>query len=835
MAEDTQLEELDLDEPEGDQDEHEQDDDNDASDDQDPLAGKEDLQKALISLYTKCKGEDRYPRTIEVKDVKQAEFYWSGRQYIWWSASDSRWNTSTDAGANGDGEDDDDMPRFEFVTNIYQARGLMVIAAVAGAPPRIKFFPDDPDSIDDIETAEGRTKLTKLIERWNPIQMLLQKEAYEAYVGGFICLYTRYVSSAEKYGIDSVHLLTQGESEVESTIKCPNCGWSGPAEEAEPPVPCPECGNLLTYEDIIDEEPIPTLGEGTEADVPKGRQVISVYGALDCNRPQATNDQSQFHYFSIEEEVHYSTLRASFQDAASKIKPGLNTGPDDVFERNARLSVAQNTRHANQTGASQANLNTFVRCWFRPTAFWMLDEGESDVRDELIELFPRGCRIEFTGTVYCSSEAKSMDDEIVTMHSMPGRGQHRPAIGTALISVQDQVNTLTNIFAETYEYGIPITYRASDTFSAEADADQRAAPGLEVEVALAPGQNIAERITQVRADSVSGDMAAHFQDLMGPQSDQLSGTYPALSGAGADAGAPDTLGQQSMQRDQAMGRMGIFYVPLKQAHADIMTLSCRSFEAHTDGEVKIPVIGDSGDFESDSVDVTALTGESEAYPEGDENFPELWNQQRATMTQLADSSYGPVLMQDPENAELFAKMTGIPGLKIPGLDSRRKQLKEISEMTKPPKPDMMGALMPPPPVAVDPETDDHKVEADTCKWWLNNAKGQKIKRENLAAWELVKQHYAQHMAAIPPPPTPEKPLSETLSVALDKMPPEAQAQYLEKKYGIHLDPSAFVQQVALEHAKKTGTAPQPKPASGMAGQGAPSGAAPNLALGGGGK
>lgn len=832
MALDTHIDDVekvdpDSNDPEG----GDEDIDNSLSGEKDPLDGDEELQQAVIKLYTKCKSEDRSQRLTEIKDVKQAEFYWAGRQYIWWSASDNRWNMPTQATATYDNIVDD-MPRFEFVTNVYQARGLMVIAAVAGAPPRIRFFPEDADEIDDIETAEGRTKLTKLIERWNPVQKLLQEESYHAYTGGFICWYSRYVSNGEKYGVDSVQLLTQGVQDIDSTIKCANCGWSAPAAEAEPPVPCPQCGEQLTEDNISEEEPINVPDEGEDTDIPKGRQIISVYGALNCARPQSAKEQSQFHYFGLEEEIHYSTLRAAFEDISDEIKPGLNQGPDDVYERNARLAVSENTKSVNQVGAAQANLCTFVKAWFRPTAFWMLDDKAQ--RKKLLEKFPRGIRVEFTGTVFCKSAAVSMDDEIVTTHAMPGRGQHRPAIGTSTISVQDRINTFSNIEAETYEYGIPITYRASDTWDSEANEEQRAAPGLEVEVALRSGENISNRIMQLRADSVSPDMAAHNNELMGPTLDMLTGTYPSLTGAGGEGGAPDTYGQEVMQRDQAMGRMGIFYVNLKQAWADVMTISCRCFEQNAQGEVKMPVLGASGDFESESIDVTALQGEAEAYPEGDENFPELWNQQRATMMKIADSPAGQILMQDPENAELFGKLTGIPGLKIPGLDSRRKQLKEIAEMTKMPDEDDMAALTGPiaPMVEVDPETDDNEVEAATCKWWLNSPKGQKLKQTNPMGWEAVKEHKKKHEAAIQPPKAMDP--RESVTAALKDMPPEAQAQWLEKELGIHVTAESFIQQAALEHAKKTGTTPAAKQsAPGTPGQGGtPTGDIPKPAVSG---
>lgn len=771
----------------------------------DPLEGQEDLQKELYSLYLKCVSEDRYPRLVEVKDVKKAEFYWGGRQYVWWSNQDKKWQLPSQAQAvNYDDLNLNDMPRFEFVTNIYQARGLMVIGAVAGAPPRIRFFPADADNPDDLETADGRTKLARLIQRWNPVQKMLQEEVYHAWTGGFIAFWTRYVGDGEKFGTDSLDIITEGAEDTSDTILCPQCRWSAPAEQAEPPVPCPECGTELTADDIIPGEPIPVPEDGGTIDAPKGRQVISVFGALNCKRPQHVQDQSEYHYFAIEREVHYSILRAAFSEKADEIKPGMAFGADDSSERNARLSVAENTKLLTQTGSAQAALCTYAVVWFRPSAFWMVDDKSH--RAKLLELFPRGCRVELSGSTYLKSEDQSMDDCIVTCHAMPGRGQHRPAIGTSMLSIQDRINTFSNIEAETYEYGIPITYRAADTFSSDANEDQRAAPGLEIEIALAPQQQIQNRIMQVRADAASSTMQAHEQALMGPVSDEISGAYPAVSGATGPGLTPETLGQQSMQRDQAMGRMGVFYVNLKQAHADILTLACRNLEQNITGILKSPVLGNTGDFESDTIDVTAMEGEAEAYPEGDENFPELWNQQRATMMQVMQSQYGPILIQEPDNIELFCKLTGIPELKIPGLSARRKALKAINSIIKaltPTEDNPMGGI----PMVEPDDSDFHDIEAVTCKSFLNDSKGQKLKQDNPLAFEAVKKYMAAQLAMIPPPPPPTKPLSETFTANFKDMPPAAQQQILAK-LGINLTPQDFINKVLLDKAAK----PEPKPA-----------------------
>jgi hypothetical protein len=779
-----------------------QDSQDEASQWDDPLADDEDLQKAFLDLYLKCSAEDRYARLIEVKDVKQAENYWAGRQYWYWSDRDETWKPASGVGVSAMGDLDlDEMPRFEFVTNIYQATGLTEIGAVAGAPPRIRFFPDDADNSDDLETAEGRTKLSRLIQRWNPPQMRLQEEMYHAWTGGFICLRTRYVENGEKFGFDERQVLSEEEVPVDSTIHCSSCGWSAPAMEAMPPVPCPGCGKMLTDEDISEEDSVPVPGDGGSEDVPRGRQVIEVYGALNCKRPQHTNAQAQWHYFAIEDEVHYSILKANAptEEIDDKIKPGMNFGPDDAFERNARLAVAENAKTNNATGSKQSSLVTYANVWFRPSAYSMMDKSQ---RARAKEIFPRGAYIEFAGDTFYRSKHESMDDTVVCRHAMPGRGQHRPSVGGSMISVQDRFNTFSNIEAETYEYGIPITYRAADTFASDADDEQRAAPGLEVEVALQPGTDIRQRILQVRADSVSPDMAKHTMDLMGPVTQYLSGAFPALSGAADDA--PETLGQQAMQRDQAMGRMGVFYVNLKQAEADILTLACKDFEQHAQGEVRIPVLADSGDFESESVDVSALDGDAEAYPEGDENFPELWNQQRATLMQIADSAQGVELLADMGNRQLFAKLTGIPDLKVPGMDAWQKQLKEISELTKIPEgDDLLAGLAP----SVEVDSDDfHDVESACCKWWMNNERGQKAKRENPMGWLAVKAHKALHDKAIPKPVPEQKPLSETFSTAFKDLPPAAKIQALAQ-VGINITPDDLLDQAFLEKLSK----PAPKP------------------------
>ena len=784
----------------------------------DPIADNKELQQALYKLLEKCQTEDRYARLMEVKEVKKARMYWRGNQYIWWSEQDQKYNIGTQGQLiDYSNLNIDDMPHFEFVTNIFQSRGLGFTAAVTGAPPKVRFFPKDAEDANDLETARADEKLAELIQRWNPTKKLLVDEAYFLWTDGTYGLHTEYVEDGEKYGFDSNEEIEEGETTTPDEVRCPKCGFSAPAEHFAPPAPCPDCGTELTEEDVAPGTTSAAPVSAGMAETPKGRQVIRVVGALNLKRPQWANGQSEYHYLIEAREVHYTVLRAANEDKAEEIKPGASFGTDDAFERNARLSVAQGTKMLTQTSGAQSVLVTYARCWFRPSVFWGIED--KGIREQLKELFPRGARVEFAGPTYLTSAAESMDDHWRIVHGMPGDGQHRPAAGTAMLPIQDRVNVFSNIQAETYEYGIPITYRDRKTFDETANEDQRAEPGSECPVNIMPGDDIRSKIMQVRADSVSPDMAKHTMDLFGPVADQISGVYPALEGT-PDA-KTDTFGGMAMQRDQAMGRMGIPYGEIKQAHADILMLACRDFRAHTSGKVSMPILGKSGDFEAQTVDVDALEGESECYPEGDETFPESWAQKGQRFMQIMDSPQGQQLMTEPDNADLATELIGLSELVIPGADVRRNTLKIILQLSKLPMPieqapQMMGMF-------IDPVVDagDSPAIATTTKTFLRSDDGRQLKDENPVGYANVRAFLQAHMglAKQQAEAAAKVPVKASATVNYKDLEPVAKAAAIKEILGIDLTPEDFLAQVALAKSAK----PAPKP---FAGKPAPGGEQP---------
>ena len=78
-------------------------------------------------------------RRQEIRRIKQAHQFWRGLQYLWWNERDQNWHLPFEQKLT-DGSSMEDLPRYEFVTNIYQAFGLsLIVGAVAGCAARAIF------------------------------------------------------------------------------------------------------------------------------------------------------------------------------------------------------------------------------------------------------------------------------------------------------------------------------------------------------------------------------------------------------------------------------------------------------------------------------------------------------------------------------------------------------------------------------------------------------------------------------------------------------------------------------------------------------------------------
>jgi hypothetical protein len=791
----------------------------------------ERLQHALRRLILELSTESDVSRRAEIRRIKQAHQFWRGMQYLWWSERDQNWHLPFEQKAAGESSLED-MPRYEFVTNIYQAFGLSIIAVLSQDIPRVRFFPQSAESEADVSSAKAASEVSKLIEQNNRIGNLLVEEAFHLWTGGKVGAYVRYVVDGQRFGFHPETELDTRQVKIAGVWICPMCAAetcsSGgvSATSAEPDlrpsanagaddksnasrqpdtnhaagrklqVSCAMCGALLTEENYVPEEVITVPAGVRSVRVANGQEVITIVGALELKTPPWANEIHEYPFLQWNMEVHQARLRAAYPHAAEKIGAPIAAGESAQYERLARLEQSQGGP-LTAGGDFNPNLITFQRTWLRPWAFYQLDDKA--LREELLAIFPDGCYAAFAGDVYCEARNENMDDHWRVMHAMPGDGSSgRPALGDALISVQERFNTLSNLQIETYEYGIPPIYADSEVLDFDALQSQTAEPGAHYPAKAKAGQPLAAGFFQPAAARVPPDLAQHSAELMGPVAQFLTGAFPALFGGAMTNNS--TASGYAMARDQAMGRIGLVWRRMKFFHADLMLAAVDCFRQNRPSDVEITLLGASAAFESQWIRLADLKGNLFSYPETEEQYPTLWSEQRGVLMQLM-ASPDPRLqavLGDPANLGLLKRLIGLDELVIPDEESRAKQYREIAQLLQEQLISIAGssgpgatssALRQPdtnrpaarelqqpvgsgispdhrstvaqasscapldstgaaekllPSIMPDEFTDNHAIELDACKRWFSSDAGQAAKIASPAGYANVRAHAQMH-------------------------------------------------------------------------------------------
>jgi hypothetical protein len=780
---------------------------------------------ALRELVRQYREEGIVARRNEIRRIRQARLFWQGLQYAWWNPNDMNWHLPYES-RSGDDRQLEDMPRYQFVTNFYQGFGLSFVAVLSQDVPSVRFYPQSAQSLQDISAARAASDVATLIEQNNKVEELLSHVGYFLWTDGKLGAYVRYVADGQRFGFHDENMLEALEIPLGDDVHvCPQCGKetsignskietgkSGGAPmpppvsatneyqdlssdeqgSADDPSQCSGCGTQILPSNIRRAERVTVPRIIGTRRVPNGQEVISIAGGLELNTPVWANDMHEYPYLQWQAEVHRAKLKAAYPHAADKIETSPSQGAEDVYARVSRLSVEQGLPSIHP-GDALMNLITFDRTWLRPWAFYSVEDV--DTRNQLLALFPNGCYIAFAGDAYCESRSESMDDHWRVLHALPGDGQNRPSVGDSLVQVQERYNVLSNMQAETYEYGIPPIYADPQVLDFDALANQVAEPAAHFPARARPGQPLAAGFFQPAPATVPPDMLRHQQDLIGPVAQFLTGLFPAIFGGNMED--VKTASGYALARDQAMGRLGLVWRRTKQFYADVMLLSVDCFRKNRPDDVEIPLLGADGLFDSRAIRLIDLKGNISVHPEADETFPRLKSQQRAVLQQLF-SVNDPAIQRalvEPANLGFIKNVLGLTELVIPGEDSRNKQLREIQQLLSSPpivvpvqvpthvirgsQPNSPaasssadsdgsqgassgmgdGSSQPPiashqsrelvlPSVPIDQLLDDHSTEFEECKRWANSDAGQAAHMTNPAGFANVRAHAEAHLRAM---------------------------------------------------------------------------------------
>jgi predicted RNA-binding Zn-ribbon protein involved in translation (DUF1610 family) len=697
---------------------------------------KPELVNALRSLVVQYRAEGVTARRYEIRRIRQARLFWQGQQYAWWNPTDMNWHLPYESRTNDDTALEE-MPRYQFVTNFYQGFGLSFVAVLSQDVPSVRFYPQSSQSLQDIAAARAASDVADLIEQNNQVEKLLTAIGYFLWTDGKLGAYVRYVADGQRFGYHDENVLAAIEVPLgEDKYVCPSCGketplnfaaqggqgsgydsgkagndansntdanvspvniavagnadsagYNDPAsvglngmstqETRQEPPACSSCNAQLAPEHLRKAERVTVPRVIGTRRVPNGQEVITIAGGLELNTPIWANEMHEFPYLQWQAEVHRAKLKATYPHVANKIESSPSQGAEDVYARVSRLSVEQGlpTIHP---GDALVDLITFDRTWLRPWAFYSIEDAS--VRDQLLALFPDGCYVGFAGDVYCESRNESMDDHWRVLHALPGDGQNRPSVGDSLVQVQERYNVLSNMQAETYEYGIPPIYADPQVLDFDAIANQTSEPAAHYPARARPGQPLSAGFFQPAPARVPPDMIEHQQDLIGPIAQFLTGLFPAVFGGNMED--VKTASGYALARDQALGRLGLVWRRMKQFYADVILLGVDSFRHNRPQDVEIPLLGPDGALDARIIRIADLKGNICVHPEADETFPRLKSQQRGVLQQLFGLK-DPLIQEaltEPANIGYIKNVLGLGELVVPGEDSRNKQLREIQQL-----------------------------------------------------------------------------------------------------------------------------------------------------------
>ncbi len=115
------------------------------------------LVNALRELVVMYRQEGLVARRHEIRRIRQARLFWQGLQYSWWNAQDMNWHLPWEAKIYDDSALEE-MPRYQFVTNLYQAFGLSFVSVISQDVPATRFYPQSTLIEADVTTAKAASE-----------------------------------------------------------------------------------------------------------------------------------------------------------------------------------------------------------------------------------------------------------------------------------------------------------------------------------------------------------------------------------------------------------------------------------------------------------------------------------------------------------------------------------------------------------------------------------------------------------------------------------------------------------------------------------------------------
>lgn len=712
----------------------------------------EEIQRQLKTIIDSFDREDQSVRERQIRLYKKLKLYWNGFQRVWWDTSSGDWRVWDDAAAQSD---TNDAAYYDKPVNVFRAYLESIIAALSINLPSVRCIPDDADNPLDISTAKAGNKIYELVSKHNNAPLLWLQALYIYCTEGLVFAYN-YTKEDKKFG---TYESPEYKDEEVNGYYCPTCNNKieneviennpvnelGMIEEKE----CPECGSIL--DPSIEKSSIIVSSLVGVTENPKSRQFIEVYGGLFVKTPTYARRQEDMPYLCYSYETHYSNVIERYPHLRDKLGPTVqpSSGGYDSYERWGRLSTQYN-------GEFPQDMVTVRNWWFRPSAFNVLkDERETD---DLKKRFSKGVKVVFINDVYAECEEEDLDDcWTLLVNPLSDYIQFDP-LGLLLVSIQDITNDLLSLTLQTIEQGIPQTFADPQVLDFDAYRQQEATPGSVYPTKpVSANKNIGESFTTLKTATLSQEVMPFGQQVQG-LGQLTSGALPSLFGGESSAGSK-TASEYAMSRSQALQRLQNTWKMFTFWWKDIFGKVIPNYISEVAEDERVVETDKSGNFFNTYIRKAELQGKiGEVTLEASEQLPITWAQKRDIIKELFTLNLPGVMeaLSAPENLPIVKEAFGLDEFVMPGEDDRQKQYEEIqlllaSQPISQPSLDPMTGMpteIQVPSVEIDPDVDNHEVEASICRSWLISDAGRLAKTENPPGYLNVLLHMKEHIAVI---------------------------------------------------------------------------------------
>lgn len=730
-----------------------------------------DLLKQVANHFDQ---EDRAPRERQLRNWRRLKLLWEGFQRVWYSEVAHDWRIWDEEIANAD----NDQAFYDKPINVFRAYLESLIAALSITIPSIKCYPDDADNPIDLSTAKAGDKIAELIYRHNDAPILWLHALYINMTEGMTACYS-YPKADNKFG---TYKENEYEDEEQQVYICPFClsqieddvftkqevdEYMPDYDDAElhdvimnqQKIICPQCA--ATLDPALQKSPLVVTRLVGQKDVPKSRICMEAYGGLYVKVPNYAMKQEDCPYLIFSYETHYTNALDRYEHLRSKMgASGGNKigtaggGMYDPYEQWARLSPQYR-------GEYPTNNVTVRNCWLRPSAFNILNDDETKL---LKKHYPDGAKLVLVNDEWASDENESLDDCWTVIKNPLSDYIHYYPTGSLLVSVQDITSDLISLVLQTIEHGIQQTFADPAVLNFEAYRQAETMPGGIYQAVPRTGKAVGDGFFETKTATLSTEVLPFLQ-MIQVLGQSVSGAQPSLFG-GQLAGSR-TASEYSMSRAQALQRLQntwkTYTLWWKTIFAKVIPMYIKEVQEDEKSVEK----NEQGNFINVFIRKAELEGRiGRIELEANENLPITWSQRKDTYMDLLKLQNPEILkaLADPENIKSLVEAIGLDDFTVPGEDDRQKQYEEIrllinSEPISIPADPMMvmqahaNGMPPPqdteqPSVEVDPDLDNHDIEAEVCRTYLVSDAGRLLKIENPLGYKNVLLHMKEHMKQI---------------------------------------------------------------------------------------